>query len=481
MSSPTTARLACASPQFVEQTTATARRDWLSYFEPEGILLTGRSATPRAARLLRRDLGAESVLFHPIGTAPLSGPRVIDRVQFVFAPTTQALAKIQYYEQHDLDTDKPTYVISGLLELNVDTTTLSTSLLGQEDYVIALAPDQLDGDYIHISTQLPAGYRREWNGLTVVGGGAEAGSAETPLAALDCRTDGRVVTRELKRTRLGIRALDGVGHRRAQRLRQAGFISRESIADANPSILADIDGIGRTIAERIQTSAQAIARSEIIRESETPLPIGEPIYIDIETDGLSPTITWLIGVLDGSAAEGNYTAFIQTDPDEPSRAIEEFMTWYAETASHRPIVAYNGWTFDFEILHDHIIEYCPHYEEDWTSTYRFDPYRWAVTDGNAILPGRTNTLEDVATALGYKRTETGLTGAVVARAYQQWMDDRSPATELDWDRFTAYCEDDVRALAVIYEALDASGRLISDGEPSYDSSETTTQGTLSDW
>lgn len=416
-----------------------------------------------------------------MGTAPSSGPRVIDGIQFVVAPTTQELEKIRGYEQHDLDTGTPTYVISGLLELTVDTTTLSTSLLGREDYVTALTPDRLDGDYIHISTQLPAGYRREWNELTVVGGGAEAGTGETPLIALDCWTDGRVITRELKRTRLGIRALDGVGRRRAQRLRAAGFTAREAIADADQSTLADIDGVGQTTADRIQKSAQAIARGEIVRESETPLPTGEPIYIDIETDGLSPTITWLIGVLDGSADEGNYTAFIQTDPDEPGRAIEEFMTWYTEYASHRPIVAYNGWTFDFEVLHDHIIEYCPHYEADWTSTYRFDPYRWAVTDGNAILPGRTNTLEDVAAALGYERTDTELTGAAVARAYQQWIADRSPAAELDWNRFISYCEDDVRALAVIYEALKASGRLISDDDPPRDISATTTQGTLSDW
>jgi hypothetical protein len=61
------------------------------------------------------------------------------------------------------------------------------------------------------------------------------------------------------------------------------------------------------------------------------------------------------------------------------------------------------------------------------------------------------------------------------------MADGSPATELDWDRFKSYCEDDVRGLAVIYEALEESGRIISTNESSRDTSETTTQGTLSDW
>lgn len=78
---------------------------------------------------------------------------------------------------------------------------------------------------------------------------------------------------------------------------------------------------------------------------------------------------------------------MQTDLDAPARAIEEFMMWHTETANHRPVVAYNGWTFDFEVLHDHIIEYCPRHEADWTSTYWFDSYQWVVEEDNAIPRG----------------------------------------------------------------------------------------------
>ncbi len=479
MSSVATARLACVSPLFVEQATRMERDDWLSYFDPAVVLLMGGAAAPQATNILQECLEG-SILFSPQSTA-VCGPHTINGVQFVFAPTTQVLVEFPAYEHTDLDPDAPTYVVSGLLELDVDTTTLSATLVGREEYVARLAPDRLDGNYVHISTRLPANYHREWNGLTVVGGGADAGIDGTPLAALDCRADGRVLTHELDRTHLGIRALDGVGRHRSQQLREAGHVSRESIADANRDTLTDIRGISHATAERIQNSARAITHGTIVRESDTPLPNGKPIYIDIETDGLSPTITWLIGVLDGAADDGTYRSFVQRDPDEPGGAIEAFMTWYTDHAHPRPIVAYNGWTFDFTVIHEHITEHCPHYETDWTSTYRFDPYRWAIEEGNAVLPGRTNALEDVAAALGYERAETGLTGAAVARAYQQWMADRSPATEPDWDRFTAYCEDDVRALAVIYEALDASGRIVSDGEPPRPMSETTTQATLSDW
>jgi uncharacterized protein YprB with RNaseH-like and TPR domain len=175
-------------------------------------------------------------------------------------------------------------------------------------------------------------------------------------------------------------------------------------------------------------------------------------------------------------------SFLQTDPDDPGRAIEDFMAWYTANASHRPLVAYNGWRFDFEVLHEQLVEHCPHYAEDWTSTYRFDPYQWAVTNGNAILPGRTNKLEDVAAALGHEREEKALTGAAVARRYRQWMADRAPETEPDWDRFSGYCEDDVRALAAVYDALEASGRIESrDDDGDRNTGTETTQGTLSEW
>jgi len=481
MSSPSTTRIACTSPQFVDQANSTELDDWLSYFDPAFILLTGEVPAPRAASLLRRQINTDTLLFHPAGNAPASGARLVDDVQFVFAPTVQTLREIQEYEQHDLNTSTPTFVLSGLLELNVDTTTLSTSLVGREEYQSAFDLDHLDGEYSHISTKLPAEYRREWDGLTVIGGGVEAGYADTPLVALDCRADGRVLTRSLHRSQLGLRALDQVGTKRAQHLRDAGFMGRDDIAEADPNALAALPELGRTTAERIQQSAKAIAHGEIVRESSESLPNGDPVYIDIETDGLNPTITWLIGVLDGTADDGNYMSFIQTDPEAPGRVIEDFMAWYTANASHRPLVAYGGWQFDFSVMYDHIVEYCPHFEDDWTNTYRFDPYQWAVEDGNAMLPGRTNKLEDVAAALGYERGETGLTGAAVARAYQQWMADGSPTTELDWGRFKSYCEDDVRGLAVIYEGLEESARIISTNESSRDTSDTTSQGTLSEW
>lgn len=486
--SPSLARLACATPAFVERATPTELEDWLSYFDPNVVVLTGTQPAPRAANAVRRQLDPETMLFEPAGGS-MTGPRSIDGVQFVFASKYEYLASLPSAQTETLSieqpatlsTKEPTFVLSNLLALDVDKTALSTTLVGRKKYADALESGPLGAECIHISTALPAGYRREWNGLTVLGGGRDAGE-ETPLVTLDCRSDGEVLTRELNPGRLGLRALHGVGNQRARLLRDAGYDSRESVARAELSNLVEVSGLGKSTAMGIKQSARAVADSEIVRQSETPLPKGDPVYIDIETDGLSPTITWLIGVLDGSAADGEYLSFLQTDPDEPGGAIEEFMAWYTANASHRPLVAYNGWNFDFTVLHDHILEYCPQYEEAWTSSYRFDPYQWAVEKGNAHLPGRTNKLEDVARALGYERTERGVTGRVVARIYQQWMIDYpKTSNEPDWERFASYCEDDVRALATVYEALEASGRIVSRDGNSRDTEQTTMQGTLSDW
>jgi len=478
------ARVATAAPEFVERASAGQLSDWLAYFEPDVVALTSREPAPRAMNALRRECDPETHLFQSTAGEGVRtpetarGPETVAGVQFVFAPEVTDLRAVADAEGETCDADEQTVVLSPALELDVDTTSLSTDLLGREAYVDALSPDGLLGESVHVSTRLPANYRQTWDGLSVVGAGVDAGAGDTPLVALDCRGDGRVLTRELRPDRLGLRALSGVGETRARRLRRAGITDREQLADAEITDIATVEGVGETTAGRIQASARALARGDVVRESDATLPDGDPVFVDIETDGLNPTITWLVGVLDGD----RYMPFIQRDPDEPGRAIEDFMAWYTANAARRPLVAYRGWGFDFEVLHEHILEHCPYYADDWERTYRFDPYHWAVEQGNAVLPGRTNKLEDVARALGDERAAGDLTGAAVARTYRRWM---TGGAEPEWERFKRYCEDDVRALAVVYEALQDSSRIVSTargrGDGDSTSSTETTQGTLSDW
>ena len=474
-------RIASVVPQFVKQASEPELTDWLAYFEPDIVLLPSPEPAPQAVHRLTKQVGPETKVFHPADVQPLNGHRRIGDVDIVFAPTREDLESIRTLEATALDTTTPTFVLSDLLELEVDTTRLHTSLVGAQEYVSALDVTTLEGTYVHISSRLPSGYRRDWDELAVIGGGSQAGTNTSDLVALDCRPDGTVLRRTLSPSRVGLQALDGVGRRRTELLRNAGYETRAAVANGTISNLAEIDGLARKTAARIHRSATAIVNDRVVRTGSRPIPVENPLYIDIETDGLDPTITWLVGILDGSASAGRYVSFLQKDPEEPGGALVDFLEWYRTNGSGRPLVAYNGRNFDFQVIRDHLLRHAPSDLEVWENIHRFDPYHWATEAGTVILPGRTNTLEDVAEALGYKRAENMLTGAAVAKAYRRWMDDQSPESELDWDRFRSYCEDDVRSLAVVFEALADSSCIVSETSRPNDVETSTTQGALSDW
>ncbi|WP_435362291.1 ribonuclease H-like domain-containing protein [Haloarchaeobius sp. DFWS5] len=404
------------------------------------------------------------------------------RPQLFVAPDVETLSTVSDHEREgSLDPRTETYVLSNLLDVSLDTTTLSASLEGQPVYEAALA--DATGHYTHVSGVLPSDYRRDWDGFVVHGaGGGEGGTGGTAggdsyqLTCLTLAADGTVSTETVRTTRLGLRALSGVGARRARALRSAGFRTREAVAKASPADIAAIDGFGESVAQSVSQAATAMAEGRVVYTGDGALPEADPVFIDIETDGLAPSAIWLIGVLD--AATGDYTRFRQRDPDDPGEPVEAFAAWYAANARGRPVVAYNGWGFDFEALHDQIVDHCPSYRDLWTATYRFDPYEWAVKDGNAILPGLTNRLGDVATALGWDGDDTGLDGATVARRYREWVAD-PVKIDPDWDAYETYCEDDVRSLAYVYDAIDDAGRLLGGGRSRQ--RDAGRQGSLTEW
>ncbi len=205
---------------------------------------------------------------------------------------------------------------------------------------------------------------------------------------------------------------------------------------------------------------------------------------------LAASTAWLIGVLDGSASSGNYLAFRQPDLNAPSAHLEAFMTWLTGSARRRPVVAWNGYGFDFDVIHDQLQTHCPSYLDDWENRYTFDPLYWGRTQGNAEFPGRTNKLEHVATALGWEPTTQGINGRRVAELYVDWRermntaDNPQTVSQPPWNRLEAYCEDDVRALARIYEALTDAHQTQTKNAPlksKSDSSTSTSQGSLSDF
>jgi uncharacterized protein YprB with RNaseH-like and TPR domain len=483
-------RVTVLSSDLVTRCHAGQLRDALDYTDPDALLLTDPGALVRLRATAPDLIEAYGTPLVPGGSNPVDGPahRRTCGVDLVVPSTDEELGVVRTLESTGaLDPATETYVVSDRLGVSVRPTALDASLSGADAYREALAPEALDGSYTHVSTAAPVDYYREWDDLTVAGAGPDAdsvapgtgrggdrGGQEIPTLRL--HPDGTVCTTTIATSRLGLRALSGVGEKTAERLREAGYGDPGAVV---PADLLDVTGIGRDSAEMICDHARALESGDVVRYGDEYFPDREPVFVDIETDGLTPTVVWLIGVLDREGEE-TYMSFLNRDPDDPGRAVEAFLVWYAANARGRPVVAYNGLSFDFPTIADHVERHCPEHAEVWENAYTFDPYYWAVRQDNAVLPGRTDQLGDVAAALGWETDDTGLTGAAVGRAYRRWMRERTTDAEPDWERHERYCEDDVRSLAFVYDALaEADGASPRRGSGS-STGDDTSQGTLTD-
>ncbi len=344
--------------------------------------------------------------------------------------------------------DDTTYVLSDLLSLSVDTGRLAATLDGATGYRAALGDP--DCDCVHLAASLPADYRREWDGLVVQGVAPVETQGAPAMPRLTLYGDGTVAVEEVGADRLGLRAVDGVGAKRARTFREAGY-DREALANAAVHELADLPGLGREVAEAAVRSARAVERGELARTGDAPLP-DDPVFVDIETDGLRPSVVWQVGAM----RDGEYRAFLARDPDEEAATLDAFLDWYSGEGLTGTLVAWNGWGFDFPVIEERIADALPDRLDEWRSTRRFDPLQWARDEGNAVLPGRTNRLAAVADALGFEGEDAGLTGAETARRYRRWLEG---GPEPDWARHRAYCENDVRMLAYVFDAIADTDRI----------------------
>jgi uncharacterized protein YprB with RNaseH-like and TPR domain len=391
--------------------------------------------------------------------------------------------------------------LTTAVSLDVDPYRRATSFDGLGAYRAQLPDGWLTGATTHCSTALRAGYRT----TTTADGGACSlvgiGRSEASLGAgddadgttatlVEVYRNGAVGVETVDPETFGLRGIAGVGEQRAEALRAAGYLTPVDVADAPPHELADLSGLGRSTATSIGAAATARAHDTVVATGDDSLPSGEPVFVDIETDGLEPSCAWLVGVLDGGAENGHYMPFREREPGDTGH-LEAFLDWVEANAADRPLVAWNGYGFDFPVLRSQIRQHCPGYLDAWDDAYQFDLLWWARDreGGNAALPGRSNKLEAVAEALGWEPETAGIDGGVVARVYTAYRraylaagDDPAeepPVEEPDWDRLERYCEDDVRALATIYDALaDAARR-----EPgtTSETGDGGTQGALSDF
>jgi uncharacterized protein YprB with RNaseH-like and TPR domain len=402
------------------------------------------------------------------------------------------------------DTDGPPRCVVGTgLSLSVEPHERETTVEGVADHLARLPDGWRTPRTAHLSTRLRAGFATTVagpDGGTVRVAGLGRSTARLGVGADGTRDEAAVVAvhaggvvdaRTVDPAAAGLAGLDGVGDRRAATLREAGYAEPADLATARPAALAELSGFGRTTAARVHAAARARTEGRVVPTGDEPLPDGEPVLVDVETDGLAGATPWLVGVLDGADADdGDYLAFRARDPDDDGH-LDAFLGWLTGSAAGRPVVAWNGHRFDFPVLAAAIRRSRPDRLDDWRGVYRFDPLRWAAREDNAALPGRSDRLEAVATALGWTPATTGIDGERVARVYVDWRrrvraaGDPAAVDPPDWERLERYCEDDVRALAHVYEALRAATRRepVSTARTGGgdDDGDGTTQGVLSEF
>ncbi|WP_299236135.1 ribonuclease H-like domain-containing protein [Natronomonas sp.] len=472
-----------------ERLSAYAVDDAVSYFDPDGLLVPGErsprghatvrnAASARPAihpQLGRADDGIEHVRFGPDGrrseAAGPPSPGAIDLLAVHSGDVLAALGERLASGERSTGADAATYLFVPELSIEADTTALSADLPHAAD--VAAIADELPEPVVVLAGGQPAGYHHVWRlagrdakasvEVAVVGlGGGGPDGGEDRLAGVACTARGAAAAETVPPDSFGLRALEGVGPAIADRLGSLGCRTRGDVRNTAVSELAALEGLGREGAERLHAHAEVIASGEpLVLTNETPVRTRSgrpPLCLDVETDGLSPTIIWQFGVYDPAADA--YRAFTErSTPTDPAGVLGEFIEWLLGTHADRTLLTWNGSGFDYPQIERFLRRHYPEYVDAWRDLWTYDLYQWAVRDGNALLPGRTNRLDDVARALGYERAASGLSGAQTAAAYRRFMRrPTDPAAEPDWERHEAYCRDDCEALYRVYDAIETADR-----------------------
>lgn len=269
-------------------------------------------------------------------------------------------------------------------------------------------------------------------------------SSDSHLPLLRIRSDGseHSVSTELLGTKnLGVEAIRGLGRKMRVELSKAGFSSIEELADATVADLSSVHGIQQRRARSFISQARSEVSGDVVRFGEMPVDPADLLYIDIETDHTDPDNVWLICVFD---RRESYAITFSDRPDEPG-AVQAFGNWLRET-ENRPLCAWFGRDFDFPVLESFL-----HDRGDadvlasWEARTKVD----AVTDliePHGSVPSRSRALDSVARRMGVSVPMGRKTGRQAARAYTAH---RVGESQLDWELWEEYCQEDCRLLSEI--------------------------------
>lgn len=430
------------------------------YLDPSAILLTdvtNQAKERRIASTLQAPLidSSEPSITELEQTTLLSVPRMDDA-----------------YSLLDQEYEPPVGIISSFIEQEYDPNTFETQLTGLSEYQ-ELVRGRND-IATHLTTTMSAGQMIAQADIPLYGAGF---IQSLEGASVPCITLGETPhVEELDCSKVGIQAIPDIGRKMRQQLEREGCINRRDIIQMNPTEFLELDGFGPYYAARVTAGACAIEQERPLRFVPDPIADERRVYVDIETDSLSPRYIWQIGVYDDD--QDQYHCFINDDtPGSESGVVEEFAEWVATNGRDATFIAWYGKKFDFVHLTDFINRHAPEpHQEIWDDVDKFDLLLDFVKSGVAT-PARSHKLDVVADRLGYEREYPGLSGEQAAQAYVEW----TSGGEMDWEMWISYCEDDVIAMKYVYDMISNAEMYVDkrELERAYRSSSSSSQ--LDDW
>ncbi|SIR88695.1 RNase_H superfamily protein [Natronorubrum thiooxidans] len=341
--------------------------------EPDAVWVLGPDREPQAFARARRVFDAPT--FHPpleTGDGPLSRQQFgSDDFEIAVSHGRRALqAEPSAVSSALTESTDVVALVCDDVATSVRPTTLETSLEGAATLAAALPTGRVT---TLLTGSEPAGYDELWHleadtgvvravdhepevacspagddcvSVRVRGGGPVEGyGSDRSIAKLALSADGIEGVETYSVTDFGLEAVSGIGPKTATRLAERGVTTRDELLELPLETLAELPGVGRDRARTIHQHATVLETGEPRRRTDEPLP-GErwstpPLCLDIETDGLSPTIIWQIGVYD--PVTDTYRAFVERDePSNPGPVLEAFCDWLLGIHPDRALLTWNG-------------------------------------------------------------------------------------------------------------------------------------------
>ncbi len=420
--------------------------DLVDYYDPDAFFVIDEEGADVDFRDVRSRF--DPVCIYPARENKRIRHVSLNGIEFIIVDGVENLDIAKEIEKMgEISEDDNVYLVTTDLDVEIDTTSLSASLVNQDAYKTHSGDTK--ARYVYITGSLQSSYRQEWGKMAVQGARPREIQGGLAIPQLTCFSDGRVGVKTLESHKLGLRALEGVGRRTVEKLEANGYHTREEVSNATRGDLKEIYGIGEKTANKLWYHSRAMVKGKVMRRTNYPVPGKNPVFISIETDGVTPSVIWHICVYNSKSKE--YKIFYARTPEQKQEVIQSFMSWYAANGTDQTILSWKGWEGDYHHLTKFIAEYTPEYGSIWDKANKRDLYFWTTEQNNAVLPGRTDDIVEHATELGYDIPNTGLTSNYVRKVYRQWMSNE--VSEPNWELIHRYHKAKIDALVGVHKEI----------------------------